>query len=414
MYYYRYQEELFASLTPDLPLEQVTHPGETPDIFLLDRSAESGRTAFCVSDARQLTGAAEDVSWLDPSRMDAPPPLLPRRMQRKIDARALRAVNFRHPLWNTPEVLHPAPNIQCRVHLLAVGDVGSTLLMGLKLLGADCIGSIGIHDLNDAVTQRWVAEMGQVSWPWDYDALPPVEAVSSRELFDCEVFLFAASKGVPPVTSGISDVRMAQLSANRAIIEAYAKKARAAGFRGLFAVLSDPVEPLCKAAYLASNLDETGHWDGQGLRGEQIQGFGLGVMNARAANLAQREPRYRSFLEDGRTFGPHGEGLVVANSLEHYDHALSLELTNQVLAANRRIRELGFKPYAAPALSSGALQLLLTLRGQWHCASVCLGNIWFGARTRFTPAGTEVETHALPEALFARIRESAAQVEAIK
>lgn len=119
-------------------------------------------------------------------------------------------------------------------------------------------------------------------------------------------------------------------------------------------------------------------------------------MNARAAYFAKQDPRFRSFLLDGRSYGPHGQGLVIANSLSHYDDGLSRELTELVATANLRIRELGFKPYVAPAISSGAMQLLLTLRRSWHCSSVALGGIWFGVRNRLTAAGLEIET-----ALFA-------------
>ena len=97
---------------------------------------------------------------------------------------------------------------------------------------------------------------------------------------------------------------------------------------------------------------------------EQIQGFGLGVMNARAAWFAKQDPRFAGFLTEGRSFGPHGRGLVIANSVAHYDDALSRELTELVETANLRIRDLGFKPYVAPAVSSGAMQLLLTLAGR--------------------------------------------------
>ena len=164
--------------------------------------------------------------------------------------------------------------------------------------------------------------------------------------------------------------------------------------------------PLCKAAYLASNQGPDAQWDGQGLRAEQIQGFGLGVMNARAAYFAKQDPRFRSFLLDGRSYGPHGQGLVIANSLSHYDDGLSRELTELVATANLRIRELGFKPYVAPAISSGAMQLLLTLRRSWHCSSVALGGIWFGVRNRLTAAGLEIETASLPTPLFERLRET--------
>ena len=83
------------------------------------------------------------------------------------------------------------------------------------------------------------------------------------------------------------------------------------------------MDPLCQAAWRASNLDGEGRWDGLGLLPEQVQGFGLGVMNARAAYFAKGDPRFASFLTEGRTFGPHGRGLIAANSVEHYDDALS-------------------------------------------------------------------------------------------
>ena len=178
-------------------------------------------------------------------------------------------------------------------------------------------------------------------------------------------------------------------------------------------VLSDPVDPLCKAAWLASNHDADGNWDGLGLLPEQVQGFGLGVMNARAAYFAKQDSRFASFLTEGRSFGPHGKGLVIANSVEHYDDTLSQELTELVETANLRIRDLGFKPYVAPAVSSGAMQLLLTLRGDWHCGSVNIGGIWFGTRNRFTPYGLEVENLSLPDSLFARLRETEAALHQI-
>ena len=410
MYYYRYEETVFASLLPDLPLEAADRPAAgTPGLFLIDRDPVSSRSSFCVSDARQLTARTEDVSWLDPSRMGVSIPALPKRIQHTIDARLLRAVNIRHPRWRDfAKMPDQQPSGRRRVNLLAVGDVGGTLLTALKLLGGDCIESIGICDLNQKAVSRWAAEMGQVSWPWDYDALPEVEPVAAEDLFRCDVFLFAATRGVPPVGGGVRDVRMAQFSANRPLVEQYARRARQAGFRGLFIVLSDPVDPLCKAAYLASNQGEDGQWDGLGLRAEQIQGFGLGVMNARAAYYAKQDPRFRSFLTDGRSYGPHGQGLVIANSLTHYDDGLSRELTDLVTTANLRIRELGFKPYVAPAISSGAMQLLLTLRRSWHCSSVALGDVWFGVRNRLTAAGLEIETASLPAPLFDRLRETQA------
>lgn len=413
--FYRHSGRCFVSDRPDLPLEHVERPpGNESLIWLFSRKPQSCRASFCVSDVRQLAADQEDIRFLDPTRLPEIFPLPPRRLMLRIDTRILSAVNIQHPRW---EALTRKTQFfregKLRVHLLAVGDVGGTLLIGLKLLGGDCISTIGICDLSQRAVARWTAELGQVSWPWNYDALPAVEPVAPEHLFDCDVFVFSATKGIPPVGSAVKDVRMAQLHANREIVETYARQARAAHFSGLFCVLSDPVDPLCKAAYLASNADKNGEWDGRGLLPEQIHGFGLGVMNARAAELAKRTRAYRSFLEDGRAFGPHGQGLVIANSIKNYDDDISRRLTQEVLEANLRIRDLGFKPYIAPALSSGAIQLLLLIRGHWHCSSVPLGNIWFGCRNRITRFGLETESLSLPDALFSRLQETEALLRGI-
>lgn len=407
MYCYDIGGHLAASLLPGLPLEPAQLPAcGFPPLFLLDRAPHIGRAAWRATDPRQLTAPREGAAWLDADRLPpASSDLTPAALE-AIRAGEVTAVNICHPRWRDAlDFLRPRAGKK-RVHLLAVGDVGGTLLTALKLIGGDVISSIGICDLNQNTVARWTAEMGQISWPWDYGALPEVEPVEPARLFDCDVFLFAATKSIPAVGSDVRDVRMAQFAANRPLVESFARQAREANFRGLFAVMSDPVDPLCKAAFLASNQDASGRWDGRGLLAEQIQGFGLGVMNARAAWFAKQDPRFADFLTEGRSFGPHGRGLVIANSVAHYDDALSRELTELVETANLRIRDLGFKPYVAPAVSSGAMQLLLTLRGDWHCGSVCLGDVWFGVRNRYTPHGLETESLSLPDALFARLAET--------
>ena len=407
MYCYDIGGHLAASLLPGLPLEPAQLPAcGFPPLFLLARDPHIGRAAWRATDPRQLTAPREGAAWLDADRLPpASSDLTPAALE-AIRAGAVTAVNICHPRWRDAlDFLRPRAGKK-RVHLLAVGDVGGTLLTALKLIGGDVISSIGICDLNQNTVARWTAEMGQISWPWDYGALPEVEPVEPARLFDCDVFLFAATKSIPAVGSDVRDVRMAQFAANRPLVESFARQAREANFRGLFAVMSDPVDPLCKAAFLASNQDASGRWDGQGLLAEQIQGFGLGVMNARAAWFAKQGPRFAGFLTEGRSFGPHGRGLVIANSVAHYDDTLSRELTELVETANLRIRDLGFKPYVAPAVSSGAMQLLLTLRGDWHCGSVCLGDVWFGVRNRYTSHGLETESLSLPDTLFARLAET--------
>jgi hypothetical protein len=81
--------------------------------------------------------------------------------------------------------------------------------------------------------------------------------------------------------------------------------------------------------------------------------------------------------------------------------------------ANLKVRETGYKPYIAPALSSGAISLLLTLRGEWHYSSTCLGGVFLGARNRLTEEGVELESLPLPGALFRRIEHAYHELERI-
>ena len=307
-------------------------------------------------------------------------------------------------LWIEEGVERPLPLTGCpvnlngknRVHLIALGDVGTTVLMGLRLLGGDVIRSIGISDLSEPNMDRLEQEMNQIRYPFGQAELPPVKPVTQERLFDCDVLIFCASKGVPPIGSG-GDVRMAQLAANRELAALYGRMAKEAGYQGMVAMVSDPVDPLCRAFL-----------DASGLSPAQIQGYGLGVMNARALYFSEKDSRFARYAAEGRAYGPHGADLVIADSVTDYDDQLSRELTALTVSANMKVRELGYKPYIAPALSSAAISILLTLRGQWHYSSLYLGDsqrgAFLGIKNRMTEDGPVYEDIPLPEALFDRIR----------
>ena len=282
-----------------------------------------------------------------------------------------------------------------KVNVLAMGDVGGTLVMGLRLLGGETVADIGIYDLNEKLLRRYEREINQIGYP-DRRPMPKVEILTEDKLFDCDVFVFCASLGVPPVGAA-GDVRMAQLDANKKLVSQYAAKAAAEQFAGIFAVVSDPVDPLCKAAVR------------RGLGFTQVQGFGLGVMNARAAYYADRNNRFAAYGDEGRAYGPHGEDLVIADSITSYNDELSRELTELTVKSNLETRADGFKPYIAPALSSGAISIIQMLRREWNYSSVFLGDensgAFLGCRNRRAEAGSIIiENRELDERLFERIK----------
>lgn len=403
MQYSLYKNRVICGLVdlPGQPLAELPDEGEI--LFLFRRPPLTGRETFAVTHPSQLTAdeGPEVLTTAQPSRE------VPADLARAIAQKRVRAVNAAHPRWEELLDLPPRGD-KVRVNLLALGDVGSTLAMGLKLLGGDVISTLGLCDVREKVPERWEFELGQIA-----TELPRVEIVRPEAVFDCDVFLFCASRFVPDTAVKKGDVRMAQYELNRPLAAAYARQARDCGFRGMFCVVSDPVDPLCRAALLESNRNEAGELDFQGLFPHQVRGFGLGVMNARARYYAQRDPRFADFLSDGRSYGPHGEGLVVANSLSRYDGALSRELTEKTKHANLDMREMGFKPYVAPALSSGALSLLSCLRGEWQYSSTYLGGVFMGARNRLSPNGPAVERLPLPADLLARLGETMEQLRGI-
>ena len=323
MYYYNINGAALVSFTPLEGVGPEAAPARSWRLFAaVPGDPVLGRGSFKVTHPGQLL-AGHGLAALDASRLidfeDGPasaivngsavPLELDGNVRQAIEDGRVTAVNISRPGWE--QMLNWAPRAgKKRVNILAIGDVGSTLLTGLKLLGGDVISSIGICDLSEQITARWEFEMGQVSLPWNYDVFPEVEVVAPENLFDCDMFVFVASKGIPPVGSQVKDVRMAQFEANAGIVKHYARMARDKGFQGLWCAVSDPVDPLAKTAYLESNRDENGAWDGRGLRPEQVQGFGLGVMNARAAYFAKRDPRLASFLTEGRSFGQIGRAHV--------------------------------------------------------------------------------------------------------
>ena len=315
---------------------------------------------------------------------------------------AVANVTFGRIFELLPRFLFPKTN-GLRVTLVGLGDVGGTVLTGLKLLGRE-IEEIAVFDPNEAMCRRYEMELNQVLPEKAEYPLPRVTVCPQERLFDCDVFLFTASRGVPSLTSKVSDVRMAQFEANRAMLGTYAQMARRAGFKGLFCQISDPVDHLAREVFLRSNRDESGAYDFAGLLPEQVQGFGLGVMAARAAYYAEKESVPAALL---RVYGPHGQGLVVANSAgAEYDDVLSRRLTELTRTANLAVRELGFKPYIAPGLSSAAVSILRLLRGEDHYGAIALGGAYFGCRSRMTRCGVEICREEICAPLLDRLEET--------
>lgn len=405
MFFYKLNGKvLFSNFNYNLDEISETEAMDNEDViyFLNKLNPLNSRKMFCISHPSLIYLEEENINLInicDDFEFNTPLWIMD-----KINDRKIMGINTNYPNWkNLMSYTFPK---SWKVNIVGLGDVGSTLLIGLKLLAGDTIDCIGLYGLNKDNLKRLEYEMNQIIDPFSDKSMPEIHIIKEDELFDCDMFVFCASKGIPPVGSKVSDVRMIQFEENAKIVSHYARKARNSNFKGIFSVVSDPVDPLCKVSFISSNKDDNGNLDFLGLSSDQIRGYGLGVMNARAIYYSKKDSSTENYINEGRSFGPHGKGLIIANSINNYNEKLSLELTDKSINANIDVRNTGFKPYIAPALSSGALSLINTMRGNWNCSSTYMGNVFIGAKNRLTQSGVEIEMLHLPEELLNRINDT--------
>ncbi|MGV8979847.1 lactate/malate family dehydrogenase [Clostridium sp.] len=403
MFYYICHEKLLISNEEYPSLEVVsesTAEKYTEMIFALNKLTPGrARRSFSVSHENFLFLKEENLDLLVVPT--CPIIDIPNWIKRAIESNRVTSLNTEYPNWQ--EVLtYKEPN-KWRINVIGLGDVGGTLLTGLKLLGVKKIQSLGLYDRDINRNNRYKYELSQILSPDMNESSIDIVSLKEKDVFDCDMFVFCVSVGVPEVGKESTDVRLAQFKGNAKIIEHYASLARQENFKGIFAVVSDPVDLLCKAAFIESNKGNDGNMDFKGLAPEQIRGYGLGVMNARACYYALQEDATKHYIDEGRAFGPHGEGLIIADSIENYNESLSDALTQSTKTANLEVRSTGFKPYIAPALSSGSLSLLATINSQWHYSATFIGGTFMGCRNRLLPSGVELETTQLNEVLLRKL-----------
>lgn len=372
----------------------------TPGIIysLTNMNPRKSRRSFSVTHPSLLFLESEDLSLLKtPEDADFD---LPEWLLQKIANREVKCINTTFPTWE--DCLESYVPHRWRINIIGLGDVGGNLAAGLRLAAGDYVSSVGIYDIDENKIKRWLYEAGQTYSPSPAVKHPEIYALSQEQFFDCDMFVFCVSGGVPEVGKEPEDVRIAQFEDNAKILKKYSKIARDINFKGMFVVMSDPVDLLSQIAFNASNTDENGNMDFRGLAPEQIRAYGLGVMHGRAAYFALEESA-KQYLSEGRCFGPHGEGVVVADSIENYNEKLSDYLTIRTKNANLDVRVFGFKPYVAPAFSSGVFSFIETIKGEWHYSATSMGGVYMGSRNRLLPSGVELETYNFPDKLYEKL-----------
>ncbi len=408
MFYYMFNNNLIiTNKTVDrddfVPTDEELSKNYTGKIFALTSiNCEISRRSFIVSNKNLLFMEKEDLSMLKPLDKSNNP--LPTWLEHAIKEKRVISLNANYPNF-LDIITHTHPK-KWRINVVGLGDVGSTLLTGLRLLGHDVLSSLGIYDKDSKKMDRLKFELSQILSCDGKENTISVIPLKEEDLFNCDMFVFCVSVGIPPIGKEQEDVRLVQFHGNRKVLKSYGQMARKAKFKGVFSVVSDPVDLLCKSLFEDSNINENGVMDFQGLAPEQIRGYGLGVMNGRAVYYSNLREDTKNYFKEGRAFGPHGEGLIIANSIEHFSEDASDFLTQKTKAANLEVRAVGFKPYIAPALSSGALSILDTIKGNFHYSSNFIGGTYIGCKNKFINGCTENEILDLPDVLMNKLKDT--------
>ena len=108
--------------------------------FYFEQDPARCRASFAVTHLGQLN-IGENSNWLDLNYLEQQGQRathIDRKLQPAINNRELRAINQAYPRWQ--ELAQPQTGKPpYAINLLACGDVGSTLLIGLKLLAGDTV-----------------------------------------------------------------------------------------------------------------------------------------------------------------------------------------------------------------------------------------------------------------------------------
>lgn len=399
MNYYKYMDKLLISnYSYDFPIYEnyIDYKGI---IYFLNKLPLPSKLKSSPSSYGDLIIEKESISNVLENYDKCPHPFL----LDNLNKGNISMINTLYPNWE--RALEEVDIKKWRINLVGLGDVGGTLLTGLRLLGGDIIERIGIYDLDENKSKRWFYEGNQIASP-NILNLPPINILDKKDIFNCDMFIFCVTAEIPLISGEVQDVRMAQLQKNSNIIDIYSKLGRKENFQGIFSVVSDPVDLLCYSAFKGFNQNNEGEFDYLGLPPERIKGYGLGVMNGRAAFYGGEE-----YINEGRVFGPHGKGLIVINSLEHYHKEKSDYLTLKTTNSNLEVRSFGYKPYVAPALSSGAFAILDTLRGNFNYSNVFIDNCFFGIKNRIRNSGVEIEKIKYNKEIFDKIKETKGYLE---
>jgi len=218
MFFYKLKDKVLISQSEYNELNKISENEAKESkkiIYVLNRTSPlKSRSSFCISDSSLIFLKEEGIHLLQKSKkIDYDLPLW---LIKRIKEKRVSSLNTEYPNWQ--DVLNYKFPSRWKVNIVGLGDVGGALLTGLRLLGGCCIESIGIYDKNINSIKRWELEANQIFCPFTAQKFPEVSRIREENIFDCDMFVFCATVGIPSLGEEQEDVRMKQFKGNSKII----------------------------------------------------------------------------------------------------------------------------------------------------------------------------------------------------
>ena len=181
-----------------------------------------------------------------------------------------------------------------KVEIIGVGHVGSTT--AYTLIAKQIVDEVVLFDTNTNLVQAELNDLvdGQMEQPHQVKLIAP----DLSELATTDVLIFSA--GNISILNGNSD-RFAELNLTKTIVEEWAPKIKASGFKGIILNITNPCDVITR--YLQELT---------GLPKERVFGTGTSLDTARMKHAVSEKINVHPTSVNGYVIGEHGESQFVA------------------------------------------------------------------------------------------------------
>ena len=169
------EKENFKKITEK---EASSHKGLM--YFLLNLDEKNSRRSFLITNTSMLFIKNENLDLLIEKDSLIP---VPKFIKKSIEEKRLIGINKTCKNWKETLKFNPCPNPKWKINVVGLGDVGGTLITGLRLLGGDCIEEVGIYDKDINKVNRWEYECNQIQSPTLNPNLPKIKPLNENFIF---------------------------------------------------------------------------------------------------------------------------------------------------------------------------------------------------------------------------------------